>query len=245
LPKARDGTSCLPLRAAKAWSSINTFSLLGADNNMLQYKALTFNPLAENTYVLWDETKEAVIIDPGNFSPAEDWLLKDFIGAQGLKPVMQLLTHGHIDHVAGCYYVSQAWSVPLLMHSADLDTLRAVRNYAPMYGFMHYTEHLPQRYLSPGQAVSFGQTSLEVLFCPGHSLGHVAFYEAGAQQLFGGDVLFRESIGRTDLPGGDMQTLLHSIRTQLFALPGAVVVHPGHGPSTTIAYEQKHNPFLQ
>ncbi|QHL87704.1 MBL fold metallo-hydrolase [Nibribacter ruber] len=210
----------------------------------MQIKSFPFNPFSENTYVLYDVTKECVIIDPGCSNAQEEKQLKDFIETQGLKVVRLLNTHCHIDHVLGNKFVADTYGVPLEIHEDDLAVLRAVPTYAAAYGFPMYAEQLPEKFLKEGETVTFGETKLEVIFTPGHAPGHVVFYHKDSQNVIGGDVLFQRSIGRTDLPGGNHATLIQSIKTKLFTLPDTVTVHPGHGPSTTIGEEKKHNPFL-
>ncbi|WP_210486842.1 MBL fold metallo-hydrolase [Rufibacter aurantiacus] len=210
----------------------------------LQVKFFTFNPFQENTYVLYDNTKECVIIDPGCADKQEQQELQQFIQTQGLKVVRLLNTHCHIDHVLGNKFVADTYGVPLEIHEEDLSVLRAVPTYSAAYGFPQYQEVLPEKFLKEGENVRFGETELEVLFTPGHAPGHVVFYHPESKNLIGGDVLFNRSIGRTDLPGGDYNTLIQSIRTKLFSLPDEVTVYPGHGPSTTIGEEKAGNPFL-
>ncbi|GAA4010174.1 MBL fold metallo-hydrolase [Hymenobacter fastidiosus] len=205
----------------------------------------TFNAFSENTYLLHDDTGQCVVVDPGCYSRAEQEALRAFVTAQGLRVVLLLNTHCHIDHVLGNQFILDAYHVPFLMHEADLSTLRAVPAYAANYGFPDYSPAEPTGFLTPGEPVHFGHTALDVRFAPGHAPGHVVFYQASAATVIGGDVLFQNSIGRTDLPGGDHETLLTSIRTQLFSLPDAVTVYPGHGPPTTIGAERRTNPFLQ
>lgn len=210
---------------------------------MIRVHAFTFNPFEENTYVLYDETREAVIIDPGCFEKEEQDELVEFIAAKMLKVKILLNTHCHIDHVLGNYFVKEKYKVPFLIHPTEGPVLRAVKSYASNYGFPGYTEVLPDGELREGANVNFGSSSLEILFVPGHSPGHIALYEPGQSLLIAGDVLFNRSIGRTDLPGGNMETLLASIHQKLFVLPDEVTVYPGHGPVTTIGEEKIHNPF--
>ncbi|MFD1000640.1 MBL fold metallo-hydrolase [Ohtaekwangia kribbensis] len=210
---------------------------------MLQLQSFVFNPLQENTYVLFDETKECVIIDPGCYEREEQYDLADFIETNQLKVVKLLNTHGHVDHVLGNAFVKETYKTKLYIHEQDAATLKAVKVYAPHYGFFQYQEAEPDIYLKEGEAVTFGNQSLDVLFVPGHAPGHIAFYHAASKTLIGGDVLFYNSIGRTDLPGGNYDTLIDSIHQKLFTLPDDVTVYPGHGPETTIGYEKKTNPF--
>ena len=210
---------------------------------MLQLQSFVFNPLQENTYVLFDETKECVIIDPGCYEREEQYDLADFIETNELKVVKLLNTHGHVDHVLGNAFVKETYKTKLYIHEQDAATLKAVKVYAPHYGFFQYQEAEPDIYLKEGEPVTFGNQSLDILFVPGHAPGHVAFYHAASKTLIGGDVLFYNSIGRTDLPGGNYDTLINSIQQKFFTLPDEVTVYPGHGPETTIGYEKKTNPF--
>jgi hydroxyacylglutathione hydrolase len=210
---------------------------------MLHVKSLTFNPFEENTYVVFDETREAVIIDPGCSDRGEQQELADFVSKENLLIRELLNTHGHIDHVLGNHFVKTRYRVPFRMHAAELPVLRAVKSYAANYGFPGYEETLPDETLEEGDLVTVGNTALQVLFLPGHSPGHIGFYVPAEKILLAGDVLFYRSIGRTDLPGGNMDTLLASIHQKLFALPDDVVVYPGHGPCTTLGEEKISNPF--
>lgn len=207
--------------------------------------SFTFNPFSENTYLLHDETKECIIIDPGCYTKQEQETLSGYIKENGLQVTRLVNTHCHIDHVLGNKFISDTYQVPLIIHEADLPTLRAVKVYAPSYGFANYEEVLPESFFAEGDVLSFGATELQILFTPGHAPGHVVFYHNSSQTIIGGDVLFQRSIGRTDLPGGDYDTLIKSIRTKLFTLPDTVKVYPGHGSSTTIGEEKKFNPFLR
>lgn len=206
----------------------------------------TFNAFSENTYLLIDEaTRQCAIVDPGCYAPAEQQALREYVADNNLEVVMLLNTHAHIDHVLGNQFVLNTWpGVPFLLHRLDLATLRAVPTYAANYGFPQYQPAEPTGELVAGQPVHIGETELEVRFTPGHAPGHVVFYHAPTATVIGGDVLFQRSIGRTDLPGGDHATLLHSIETELLTLPDATAVYPGHGPATTIGEERRGNPFL-
>ena len=205
----------------------------------------TFNAFSENTYLLHDATRQCVIMDPGCYDKAEQQALKAFIREQGLQVVLLLNTHCHIDHVLGNQFIIDTYKVPFLIHEADLSVLRAVPTYAPSYGFPLYNPAEPTGFLTPGQPVTFGETLLEVRFAPGHAPGHVVFYHEPTETVIGGDVLFQGSIGRTDLPGGNYDTLIESIKSQLLTLPDSVTVYPGHGPATTIGAERRSNPFLR
>lgn len=206
-------------------------------------QTFVFNPFQENTFVAFDETKEAVVIDPGCYEPAERALLDNFITTHQLSVKYLLNTHCHIDHVLGNDYVKEKYKVKLMIHPIEETVLRTVKIYAPNYGFAQYREANPEGFLKEGDILKFGNTSLDVLFLPGHSPGHIAFYNRQQNVIIGGDVLFAGSIGRTDLPGGNFDTLIHSIHQKLFTLPDNVVVYPGHGPTTTLGVEKVSNPF--
>ena len=211
---------------------------------MIQIKSFVFNPFSENTYVLHDETGEAVIIDPGCYDKAELKQLYDYIETNSLKPVRIINTHAHIDHVLGVAAVKVKYNIPFSLHRIDEPLLKAVKTYASNYGFTHFDEPEIDSYIDEGDTVTFGNSSLRILFVPGHAPGHVAFVHDEQQFVIGGDVLFRQSIGRTDLPGGDLEILLDSIRTKLFTLADGYTVYAGHMQPTTIGYEKKNNPFL-
>lgn len=210
---------------------------------MLEVKSFTFNPFEENTYVVYDETREAVIIDPGCYEKEEQEELVSFITKEKLQVKLLLNTHAHIDHVLGNYFVKNRYAVPFYLHPTELPVLRSVKSYAGNYGFAGYQEVLPDGTLKEGESIRFGNSSLDVLFLPGHSPGHVGFYAPVQGLLLAGDVLFYRSVGRTDLPGGNTETLLGSIQQKLFSLPDDVVVYPGHGPTTTLGEEKVSNPF--
>ncbi len=206
-------------------------------------QTFVFNPFSENTYVAFDETKEAVIIDPGCYEPTEKAELDQFITSKGLTVKFILNTHCHIDHVLGNFHCKTKYKVPLLINKHDERVLLAVQSYASNYGFAVYQPALPDRFLEENETFIFGNTTWKILFLPGHSPGHIAFYDEQKKTIFSGDVLFKRSIGRTDLPGGNFDILLKSIQQKLFLLPDDVVVYSGHGPTTTIGEEKKSNPF--
>ncbi len=210
---------------------------------MLQVHSFVFNPFQENTFVLYDETKECIIIDPGCSDDDERSRLKGFIADHKLKVQLLLNTHCHIDHVLGNRFIKETYKVNLLIHTAEEPVLKSAEVYAPSYGFHLYQHQPPDGFLEDGDFITFGNQTFAVLFVPGHSPGHVAFYSEKNRTLISGDVLFYNSIGRTDLPGGSHETLMNSIHSKLFVLPDHVRVYPGHGPETTIGFEKKTNPF--
>ena len=212
---------------------------------MLSVKSFTFNPFQENTYVLYDDTNECVIVDPGCYEKSEEQELVDFITKNNLTVKLLLNTHCHIDHVLGNYFIKKTYTVDLCLHPLEEPVLKAVQTYAPNYGFNTYSSTSPDTHLKEVEQVNFGDQTLEIIFAPGHSPGHVSLFSIPDKILIGGDVLFKNSIGRTDLPGGDHDTLIESIREKLFILPDDVKVYCGHGEDTTIGFEKKTNPFLQ
>ena len=224
-------------------SGIPFIPIIIVNLHMLSVQSFTFNPFQENTYVLFDETGEAVIIDPGCSNRSEERELSDWLSSKGLSPRLILLTHSHIDHILGAYYVKDMYRIPLCIHKKDQETLRAGKIVAQMYGIDNYTEVEADQFVREELPVTFGKQQLSVLFLPGHAPGHVGYYHMAQKIIIGGDVLFRASIGRTDLPGGDFDTLIESIHQKLFTLPDDVIVYPGHGPETTIGEEKVSNPF--
>ena len=210
---------------------------------MLSIQTFTFNPFSENTYVVFDETKEAVIIDPGCYSREEQKELVSYVEAHQLNLKYILNTHGHIDHVLGNDFAKDKFKAPLVISKLDEATMRSVKTYAPLYGFDAYREAEPDKLLVEGDSIEFGNVLWKILFLPGHSAGHIGFYDEKEKVIFSGDVLFEQSIGRTDLPGGNFDTLIQSIHQKLFTLPDEVIVYPGHGPTTTIGEEKISNPF--
>ena len=212
---------------------------------MLTVKSFTFSPVQENTYVLYNEQKQCCIIDPGCYYPEEREELKTVIEKTGLTPVLLLNTHCHLDHVFGNRFANRTWGLELEIHRGELPVLEQFPITCQMYGIPDAeTSPAPAHFLEAGDIVAFGTTRLEVLFTPGHSPASLSFYCREEGFVLAGDVLFFESIGRTDFPGSDHETLLESIRSQIFSLPDATLVYPGHGPSTTVRHEKEYNPFL-
>lgn len=210
---------------------------------MLQVKKFTFNPFAENTYVLFDETRECVVIDPGCYEKEEQQELVTFIETNHLVVKQLINTHCHIDHVLGNAFVKRRFNVQLYIHPIEEALLRAVSSYATNYGFHQYETSTPDAFLNEPDVVEIGNQKLNVLFVPGHSPGHIALYDASGKILIGGDVLFENSIGRSDLPGGNFATLIESIHNKFFTLPDDVTVYCGHGEETSIGFEKRTNPF--
>jgi glyoxylase-like metal-dependent hydrolase (beta-lactamase superfamily II) len=212
---------------------------------MLKVVKFTFNPFQENTYLLYDETGECIVIDPGCYEFFEREELADFIGENNLRPVRLINTHCHIDHVFGNAYVANTWNLPLEIHEGELPVLKAVPEISLFFGVpMPEPSPMPGKFIREGDLITFGNSQLETLLTPGHSPASLSFFCREARFLIAGDVLFQGSIGRTDLPGGDFNTLIASIKDKLFPLGDDVTVYPGHGESTTIGWERKHNSFL-
>lgn len=211
----------------------------------MEIQQFTFGPFQENTYLLYDSSKECAIVDPGCFDSEEQTELKNFIDARQLKLVLLLNTHCHLDHIAGNRFVYDQYNLLPLLHELDLPILNMQEQSSHLYGLPCDKSPQPQRFLIAGEKISFGRTKLEVLFAPGHSPGHVVFYHKEKQMVISGDVLFSGSIGRTDLPGGNYDTLIQSIKNTIFPLGDDVIVYSGHGPQTSIGAEKRSNPFLQ
>ena len=204
-----------------------------------------FNPIQENTYIVWDESKECIIIDAGNMSAREDRVLADFIEEQGLKPVLAVNTHCHFDHILGVEFLKMTYGVKFAASSADLDLLKSGRASGAMFGME--LGALPEEIdidLANLDEIKFGNTTLRVIATPGHSKGCVSLLHEESKSLFTGDTLFRESIGRTDLPGGDYPTIMQSIIKKILPLGDEVVVYPGHGDKSNIGHESLYNPFV-
>lgn len=211
---------------------------------MLHIKSFTFNPFQENTYLLYDEKGNGTLIDPGCFDLAERKELLDFVTEENIRITQLLNTHCHIDHVLGNAWAKRTFGVELLIHKEEAAVLKAVEAYAPNYGFVGYETSEADGFLGEGEEIKVGNEVLKIIFVPGHAPGHVVFYHEVSGQCIAGDTLFRGSIGRTDLPGGDHDLLLSKIKSELFTLPEETVIYPGHGPETTIAFEKTHNPFV-
>ena len=212
---------------------------------MLTVKAFTFNPFEENTYILYNEHKQCCIIDPGCYFPEERDGLKTFVENTGLSPVLLLNTHCHLDHVFGNKFIHDTWGLPLHLHEKEKPVLDFAPNAGKLYQVPFDIYDGPLVYLKEGEKIKINEDELEIRFVPGHSPGHVCFYNEMSGFVIGGDVLFNGSIGRTDLPGGDYSTLINSIQTQLFTLPDETKVYSGHGPVTTVGFEKMNNPFVK
>jgi hydroxyacylglutathione hydrolase len=211
---------------------------------MLYLKSFCFNPFQENTYVVYNSDSSAFIIDPGNSNASENEELKNFITEKSLKPERLLLTHAHIDHVLGNRFIFDTYGLLPEVHKADLFFIDRMEQSAAMYGVSCDPSPVPEKFISEGDVIMLGTYRFRCIHTPGHSPGSISFYNSENKILLGGDVLFNGSIGRSDLPMGDHDTLISSIKKKLLVLGDDVKVYSGHGPVTTIGAEKRMNPFL-
>lgn len=212
----------------------------------MKIKRFEFNMFPVNTFVLWDDTKEAVVIDPGCFYDEEKLKLKDFIQSNELKPVHVLNTHLHLDHIFGNPFMQHEYGLKPEGNKADEFWLDIAPQQSRTYGFKLTEAPVPLgKYLCDGDLITFGNTTLEAIHVPGHSPGSLVYYCKAARVIFAGDVLFQGSIGRADLAGGNFDELREGICSRLFTLPNDTVVYPGHGAATSIGAEKIDNPFFR
>lgn len=212
---------------------------------MVHVKNFYFNDFRECCSVIWDETGECVIVDPGCGTEPEKASLYGFISEKGLKPVKILLTHAHFDHILGLAYCAGKYGIPVYMHPAEKETLENNGYFAKAFGFEMPATDIRTTDIADGDMIRFGNTEFEVISTPGHTPGGVCYLDSKDRLLLSGDTLFAGSIGRTDQPGGDYDRLMESIFSRLMCLDGDIDVIPGHGPKTSIAEERVKNPFLQ
>jgi glyoxylase-like metal-dependent hydrolase (beta-lactamase superfamily II) len=211
---------------------------------MMNIARFRFNPIVENTYVLWDETGQAAIVDAGNSSAGEDKVLSDFIAEKDLTPVLAVNTHGHFDHASGVPYLVRTYGVPFAAHSGDAFLLENAATQGSLFGITVGEIPSIDIDLAGRDEIAFGNTVLRIIPTPGHTPGHVALFEPESGVVFTGDTLFEGTIGRTDLPGGDYSWIMKSILENLLPLGDDVRVYPGHGGDTTIGKEAAGNPFI-
>ena len=212
---------------------------------MLNIQTFVFSPFQENTYLIYNETKEAILIDPGCFDESEKNILKKFIEDHDLKLIRLINTHLHLDHIFGNKFVTDTYGIKPEAGKEDEFLIEKMLSQAQMFG-LNLSEGAPElgAYIIDGQEIKLGNSIFTAIHVPGHSPGSMAFYSKEDNLMFSGDVLFNGSIGRTDLEQGDYATLIRSIQNRLLPLPDSTVVYSGHGPSTTIADEKKNNPYL-
>jgi hydroxyacylglutathione hydrolase len=211
---------------------------------MFYIRKFVFSPIQENTYLLFNEFKECMIIDPGCYFDDEKSKLRDFITEKGLKPTLLLNTHCHLDHVFGNKFIHETFGLTLHLHKDEQKMLELAPASGLMWGMPFDSYQGAFIFLKEEDVIKLGEDELKVIEAPGHSPGHICFYCRAQDFIISGDVLFHRSIGRTDLPGGNSQTLLNSIRQKLFVLPDETKVYSGHGEATTIGEEILYNPFL-
>ncbi len=212
---------------------------------MIKIETFVFNPFQENTYVLSDPGGECIIIDAGCEDPAEKEELAAHLEENGLTPVKLVNTHCHVDHILGVAYLAEKYSIPFYFHSGEKALFAHSKNQADMFGLELELPPEPEGFLNDGDKIQFGESTVELIHIPGHSPGGILIHDPVGKNLISGDVLFQNSIGRTDLPGGDHNSLIDGIREKLWGLDPDTIVYPGHGPTTTIGYEKESNPFLK
>lgn len=212
---------------------------------MLTIKKLIFNPFGENTYIVWDKSKEAAIIDPGMMSDYENSAVLKFVTDNQLNLRHLINTHAHIDHIAGNGFVKRTFGLESECNKADEYLAKHVCEQAQMFGLRYNGNPLSiDIHLNDNDTIKIGDESLSVIYVPGHTKGHIALYSQQSDCVFTGDALFRQSIGRTDLPGGDYATLIRSITGRLMNLPETTTIYPGHGENSTIGFEKTNNPYI-
>ncbi len=212
---------------------------------MLNINLLTFNAFSENTYLISNENKQCWIVDPGMYEQRETDQIISLIEKNGLVPQSIINTHTHIDHVFGVDALKNRYKIPFGIHEAELPVLSSASGAAMLFGFEFPVIPKPDFFIGTKEKLMLGDDELEVRFTPGHSPGSISFYYPAGKWVISGDALFNGSIGRTDLPGGNFDTLISSIKSALLTLPDDTVVFSGHGPETTILAEKTHNQFLQ
>ncbi len=210
----------------------------------MKIACLQFNPVQENTYVVWDETGEGIVIDAGNCNDKENTILDNFIADHNIRPTMIVNTHGHFDHTMGAVHLKTRYGIPFAMSGKDQFLLDNAATSGSIFGVKVGQMPSIDIDLDNQKEITFGNTTLRILPTPGHTPGHVAIHEPKEGILFTGDTLFRESIGRTDLPGGDYSWIMRSILEQIIPLGDRTQVYPGHGPATDLGHESLYNPFV-
>ena len=211
----------------------------------MNIEVLTFNPFSENTYIISSDSGDCTIIDPGCYDEGERTLMEQYLSERNLKPKSMVLTHAHLDHVFGCQFIKNTYNVPFHAHKLSIKMLESCPSVASIYGMNCDTPPEIDHILEANTHLEMGGVDWQIFYTPGHSVDSISFYHAASNNLIVGDVLFQESIGRTDLPGGDMDVIVESIQDVLYKLPDETIVWPGHGPRTTIGHEKLHNPFVK
>lgn len=210
----------------------------------MKIEKFVVNPLGENSLIVSDETGECIFIDPGFYYEEEHQEIRDYIKTNQLKPVKITNTHCHFDHIMGVEFVRNEFNIPFQAHKEDAFWVEKAVSQGEMFGFDMKPVQPIDSFLVENEYIEFGNTKLKIIHVPGHAPGHVVFYNETEKVLIAGDVLFYGSIGRTDLPGGNYETLISNIKNKLFSLPDETVVFCGHGPETKLGFEKTSNPFL-
>jgi hydroxyacylglutathione hydrolase len=211
---------------------------------MLQVKSFTFNPFQENTYLLYNESKQCIIVDPGMYQPFEEQKLFQFIASENLTPILIANTHCHLDHVFGVHACIVQYAIPFCFHEKDQTTYDWVKKAGEKYGVPVHNTPPPNFYISEKDVLQLGNEKISIRFAPGHAPGHLIFIDETLSQAIVADVIFQQSIGRSDLPGGNLETLIQSIQQQIFTLPDTCILYSGHGPSTSVGLEKMNNPYV-
>lgn len=212
---------------------------------MIEIRSITVNYFGENTFLVFDEANEAVIIDCGCMTAQEWKKIEDFVAQHGLTVKHHLCTHMHVDHLLGAEYVHRSYGLYPEAAPQDVEALPSISKQAELFRLpLEVNDIHIDTCLQPGETVTFGNTQLKILAVPGHSPGSIAFYDAESRSVFTGDALFAGSIGRTDLWGGDYSQLIRSIQTEILTLPDDTAIYPGHGPASTVAFEKSNNPYI-
>lgn len=211
----------------------------------MKVKGFTFNGFQENTYIIEGQNNECILIDPGMYTTEEKKWFVDYIQNNDLKPILLLNTHCHLDHVFGIAHVLHTFTIPFCFHEKEMPVFESAHRVGEVYGMPFDKLPAPTYFISEKETINLNDEKLQVLFTPGHSPGSISLYSADYSFVISGDVLFKQSIGRTDLPGGNTDTIVQSIHTQLFTLPDNTVVYSGHGEPTTIGFEKRNNPFVR
>ncbi|MDR1602495.1 MAG: MBL fold metallo-hydrolase [Tannerella sp.] len=212
---------------------------------MITVKTFVFNPFEENAYLLYDETKEAILIDCGCMTAAEEKMLSDFILHNNLQLKRLLCTHLHFDHVIGNTFICKKYGIKPEVHQKEADAIPSIKEQIKLFKTRFAVQETsPGKFIVGNESIRFGESELTSLLVPGHSPGSLAFYSRKDGFIMVGDTLFRGSIGRTDLWGGNFDLLIAVIRDKILSLPDETIIYPGHGPSTTVIHERINNPFL-
>jgi len=212
---------------------------------MIKIQKFVFNMFQVNSYILQDDSGECVIIDAACYEITEKQEVKEFIEKNNLKLVRNLNTHCHVDHIFGNGFIAETFGIYPEYHAASVPFLAAAGEIARSFGYAMNEIPVQARYLKDNEKITFGTSVLEVLYTPGHADGSVCFYNKEQGFVITGDVLFRDTIGRTDLPSGNFDLLMKSIREKIFTLPDDTMIYPGHGPETTVGYEKQNNQFIR